>query len=331
MEMPLQVICEMLGVPDEDRQLDLRLEQHDGRLPGPVLAHARRRTASSPRPRSTRTARRSLADAAPQGPADDIMTALVNAEVDGDRLTHRRAQHVLRDPRRRRQRDDAQPHRPLRAGAASSTPRCRPSSSRTSRRRTGTPPTEEFLRWGTSIHNFRRTAMVDTELARPAHQGRRQGRRSSTRRRTATRSEFDDPTRSTSAARPNDHLTFGGGGAHFCLGANLARVEIKAMVREFLRRYPNVELAGEHRAHALGLRQRHQPDADAAALRPARRQPAGTLVCNGDGVAPLLVRRWPTSSGTAIFQPACCRSARVITIVPPSSACPEKRTRHVSP
>jgi cholest-4-en-3-one 26-monooxygenase len=46
---------------------------------------------------------------------------------------------------------------------------------------------------------------------------------------------------------PNDHVTFGGGGVHFCLGANLARLEIKWMMREFLRRYPNAALAGDVR------------------------------------------------------------------------------------
>ncbi len=46
---------------------------------------------------------------------------------------------------------------------------------------------------------------------------------------------------------PNDHVTFGGGGVHFCLGANLARLEIKWIMREMLRRFPNPELAGEVR------------------------------------------------------------------------------------
>jgi cytochrome P450 len=56
---------------------------------------------------------------------------------------------------------------------------------------------------------------------------------------------FSDPHRLDVGREPNDHLAFGGGGPHFCLGAPLARMEIKAMLREILRRLPDVEPAGE--------------------------------------------------------------------------------------
>ncbi len=58
---------------------------------------------------------------------------------------------------------------------------------------------------------------------------------------------FDDPYRFDIRRMPNEHLTFGGGGTHFCLGANLARAEITVMIREFLRRYPDVSLTAEPR------------------------------------------------------------------------------------
>ena len=53
--------------------------------------------------------------------------------------------------------------------------------------------------------------------------------------------------------KPNPHLAFGGGGAHFCLGANLARVETAALVSEVLSRMKNMELAGpiEHMPSTL--------------------------------------------------------------------------------
>ena len=51
-------------------------------------------------------------------------------------------------------------------------------------------------------------------------------------------------TSSTSSARPNEHVAFGGGGPHFCLGANLARMEINVMFDELLDRLHDLELAG---------------------------------------------------------------------------------------
>jgi cholest-4-en-3-one 26-monooxygenase len=106
--------------------------------------------------------------------------------------------------------------------------------------------TEEFLRWGSSIHNFRRTATCDTEVG---GQAIKEGEKLVVYYASANRDAdvFPDPHHFDIRRTPNEHLTFGGGGAHFCLGANLARAEITVMVREFLRRYPEVGLAGPPR------------------------------------------------------------------------------------
>jgi cytochrome P450 len=56
---------------------------------------------------------------------------------------------------------------------------------------------------------------------------------------------FVDPDRFDVTRKRNPHLAFGGGGAHFCLGANLARVEAAALVSEVLSRMKNMELAGQ--------------------------------------------------------------------------------------
>ena len=56
---------------------------------------------------------------------------------------------------------------------------------------------------------------------------------------------FEDPHTFDIARTPNDHVTFGGGGVHFCLGASLARAEIKATMRQVVERLPDLELAGE--------------------------------------------------------------------------------------
>ena len=55
---------------------------------------------------------------------------------------------------------------------------------------------------------------------------------------------FDDPYRFDLGRTPNDHIAFGGGGPHFCLGAHLARVEAHALLRELLTRLPDIEAAG---------------------------------------------------------------------------------------
>ena len=109
-----------------------------------------------------------------------------------------------------------------------------------------TSATEEFLRWGASIHNFRRTATRDTEIA---GQSIKAGDKVVIFYASANRDpdHFESPNVFDPRRTPNEHLTFGGGGTHFCLGANLARAQIKVMMREFLRRYPDVEPAGEHR------------------------------------------------------------------------------------
>jgi cholest-4-en-3-one 26-monooxygenase len=55
---------------------------------------------------------------------------------------------------------------------------------------------------------------------------------------------FDDPYRFDVRRTPNEHVAFGGGGPHFCLGANLARMEIRLMFEELLPRLPDMALAG---------------------------------------------------------------------------------------
>ena len=56
---------------------------------------------------------------------------------------------------------------------------------------------------------------------------------------------FEEPNRFDVERNPNDHLAFGGYGAHFCLGSALARLELRVMFEEILRRMPNLELSSE--------------------------------------------------------------------------------------
>ncbi|MCU1354997.1 MAG: cytochrome [Acidimicrobiales bacterium] len=243
-ELPLQVICELLGVPNDDRHLifdwsnrmvgsqdpDFRVSDEDGEAAmGEIYMYCD-----------------ALANDRRVNPQDDIMTALVEAEVDGDRLTQEELNMffvtlvvagnettrnlishsvlaILEHPELKAE---------LVAGIDDD--------------ELWTTAVEEFLRWGASIHNFRRTATVDTEIA---GQPIKAGDKVVIYYPAANRDpeHFENPDVFDPRRTPNDHVTFGGGGTHFCLGANLARSQIKAMVRTFLRRYPDVAPAGPHR------------------------------------------------------------------------------------
>ena len=100
---------------------------------------------------------------------------------------------------------------------------------------------EEMLRWVTPIKNMARTATEDTELRGETI---RKGEKIMLLYPSANRDEevFDKPFDFDVTRKPNDHLAFGGYGAHFCLGASLARLEIRVMFEEVLRRAPQLNL-----------------------------------------------------------------------------------------
>jgi cholest-4-en-3-one 26-monooxygenase len=102
---------------------------------------------------------------------------------------------------------------------------------------------EEMLRWGCSIHNFRRTTTVDTRIRDVDIAA---GDKVVMYYMSANRDEevFDDPYRFDVGRAPNEHVTFGGGGVHFCLGANLARAGIRAIMRQLVERLDVPELDG---------------------------------------------------------------------------------------
>ena len=243
-ELPLQVICDLLGVPNEDRHL--------------IFDWSNRMVGTQDPDFSTSDADSEMAAAEiysycdalaadrRANPRDDIMTALVTAEIDGDRMSDQELNMFFVT---------------LAVAGNETTRNLIAHSMQLLLERPDvkadlvanidddelwTSAVEEFLRWGASIHNFRRTATRDTEIAgQPIKQGDKVVIYYPSANRDAGHfvdADVFDPRRT-----PNDHLTFGGGGVHFCLGANLARAQIKAMVRAFLRRYPDVEAAGEHR------------------------------------------------------------------------------------
>jgi cytochrome P450 len=99
---------------------------------------------------------------------------------------------------------------------------------------------EELVRWATPVMTFRRTTTREVEL-----HGQRlgAGEKVVLFYSSANRDEraFDDPWRFDLLREPNRHLGFGGGGPHYCLGASLARTQLRAIFGEALRVMPDIE------------------------------------------------------------------------------------------
>jgi cytochrome P450 len=101
---------------------------------------------------------------------------------------------------------------------------------------------DELIRYGSPVLSFARTATDDIEL---------DGQRLAAGDKVAlfycsgNRDEtlFPEPHDLDLTRQPNHHIAFGGGGVHYCLGAALARAQIKALLQQLLRRLPNVELS----------------------------------------------------------------------------------------
>jgi len=103
--------------------------------------------------------------------------------------------------------------------------------------------TEEMLRWASPVTCHFRTATRDHELGgQPIQAGDRVALFFPAANRDPR--TFDDPEQFDIRREPDFHVAFGGGGAHFCLGANLARRELGVMFRHLLARFPDLELRG---------------------------------------------------------------------------------------
>ena len=175
-------------------------------------------------------------------PGDDLMTQLVEAEVDGERLTDEEIRWFFL----------------LLVNAGGDTTRNllaagldllfqNPSErARLQADLDRLLPTaiEELLRSTSPVAHFRRTATQDTEIAgRPIAVGEKVVVWYGAANFDPT--VFVEPTRVDVGRDPNPHLAFGGGGPHLCLGLHLARLEIHAMLREILTRLPDIRPDGE--------------------------------------------------------------------------------------
>jgi cholest-4-en-3-one 26-monooxygenase len=238
-ELPLLVIAELLGVPQEDRRKvfdwsnrmigsDDPEYQVEGADPGEaamaVFSYAEE-----------------LAAARRLEPRQDLVSTLINAEVEGEKLDQLELDLFFM----------------LLIVAGNETTRNLMSGAMVAffdhpdqweklrlDRSLLPGAVEEMLRFVTPVMHFRRTVVADTELGGQALQ---EGDKIVFWHTSANRDEsvFTDPDTFDIARSPNNHIAFGGGGPHFCLGANLARMEIMVMFDRLLDRIPDIRLDGK--------------------------------------------------------------------------------------
>jgi cytochrome P450 len=237
--LPLVTISDMIGVPQADRErvvaaADLLVTTSDpeafgDRPPIAVLGEALWTLTEFAT---------ELAAHRERNPGDDLMTALVQADVDGDRLTHAEiaAFFVLLSVAGNDTTRHTTSHA-LRALTVNPDQRALLLEDLDGRLPAAV---EEFVRWASPVMTFRRTTTREVELygeRLPA------GERVVLFYESANRDEqaFEGPWRFDVTRDPNRHLGFGGGGPHYCLGASLARTQLRSIFGELLRVVPDIE------------------------------------------------------------------------------------------
>ena len=235
-ELPLQAIAELVGVPQDDRRKVFdwsndMVGYDDPEYVGDPAAAAAELVGYA----------MVMAEDRRQCPRDDIVTKLVNAQVDGGELSS----------------DEFGFFVILLAVAGNETTRNaishgmhafleNPGQWELFKAERPDTAADEIVRWATPVTVFQRTALADTTLG---GQQIAAGQRVGLFYRSANFDEevFDHPERFDIRRSPNPHLGFGGSGAHFCLGASLARLEIDLIFNAIADHMPGIRLAGEPR------------------------------------------------------------------------------------
>src|SRR5262245_10782227 len=237
-ELPLQAIAEIMGVPQEDR---VKLFEWSNRMIGGGDPEFMDEQAGSAMAELFMYSN-SLAEKRREDPRDDVVTKLLNAEIDGDKLTELEFDMfmLLLSVAGNETTRNATAHgmhallqNPDQWDYVKEDPEGRIEIA-----------IEEILRWASPVLHFKRTATADTEIrGTPIKEGDQVVMWYV----SANRDEdvFDAPYTFDVARDPNPQIAFGGGGNHFCLGANLARMELRLMFEEISRRLPDMQLAGE--------------------------------------------------------------------------------------
>jgi len=241
--LPLEIICDMMGIPESQTKfvfdhtniiLGLGDPEYVPEGQNPLLA-------ALTSGQELAALMNDLARDRRKNPRPDLTSQLLNAEIDGEALTDQELASFF----------------VLLVAAGNETTRNAISHGMKAlcdfpdeRRKwaadyEGIAPTavEEIVRWASPVIHFRRTATQDTELG---GQPIKQGEKIVLWYNSADRDEavFDEPFRFDVTRDPNEHVGYGGPGAHYCLGANLARREITIMFRELFGRLPDLEITG---------------------------------------------------------------------------------------
>lgn len=173
-----------------------------------------------------------------ENPGDDLMTSIVNAEVDGQRLTDEEigAFLILLASAGNDTTKQTTTHVMM---ALADNPEQRDWLMEDFENRIG-PAVEEFVRWSSPVLQFARFVTDDTEInGQPVAAGDKVGLFYCSANRDET--VFDSPGAFDLTRSSNPHLGFGGGGPHFCLGNQLAKAELRNLFRELLTRLKTVE------------------------------------------------------------------------------------------
>jgi cholest-4-en-3-one 26-monooxygenase len=239
-ELPLQVIADILGVPQADRH---KMFDWSNRMIGsedPEYGVSQEQAQEASMELFAYAAKLAEDKRAQDPRGADLISVLSEAEVDGEQLTQLEIDlffmlltvagnettrnlishgllALLDHPD---QLERVRAHRELLPGAV-----------------------DEMLRCASPVMHFRRTATRDLVLG---DQRVSEGDKVVIWYASANRDEtvFEDPMRFDVERSPNEHVAFGGGGPHFCLGANLARMEIRVIFDELLDRWQGLELTG---------------------------------------------------------------------------------------
>ena len=238
--LPMIMIGDLLGVEPEDR--DKLLRWSDELLGGGA---ARGLSKDEMRAHQAKVALEYIAYAQAviadrrKHPRDDLMSILVHGEIGGDRMTE---EEIIQESLLILVGGDETTRHVITGGMLALIQHPDERAKLVANPGLMTTAVEELLRWVTPIQNMNRTATRDTLLR---GQKVREGDRLLLLYPSANRDAkvFRDPFRLDVTRSPNHHVAFGGPGTHFCLGASLARLELRVMFEELLARMPELTLA----------------------------------------------------------------------------------------